>query len=316
MQASTQEDQPASESSMVPSAGALQDAGPVVAALAEATAKPRFPTPRSSSGSRKHIVRFQPRPPSCAPPRLRSLCPGQLGQSVTLPSTCTNYSPVNLIHIPRTGGTTIERCTKDEESNSSRWGELNDVLHNNGKRTYLNKKAKCYGQHAPPSTITHYDGKETFCVVRNPYDRLISIFGYLNKMFRDSVGDCTIDNMNVRLLEYLKKVKKGARYLHDCHMLPQVAWVRGWDAEKGIPIPERRSCTYVLQYAHLVDDFNALMEKLGYHYRLTKTKLNPADPKCTALTKDSLAQEVRDLVEEVYKDDFEMLGFPRLPRQA
>lgn len=225
--------------------------------------------------------------------------------------------PVTLIHIPRTGGTSAEACTANEKHGAHRWGALNPVLHADGKRTIINNKtgAKCFGQHVPPNVVDFYTGQDTFCVVRDPFARMISVYGYRNVMIDKDRHPCTPEMMNVRLIEWLTKVKGGKKkpafYLHDCHMLPQSAWVYGWDPDGGVVNRSMRGCNHVLQFGNLVSEFNALMSSKGYAYRLTRNKRQMSSPSaCAALAKSDLSDATKELIREVYRDDFELLGFP------
>lgn len=117
-------------------------------------------------------------------------CPGQAELAEDRRQRGGNLS---LIHIPRTGGTTIEECTVNEKQQERRWGKYRSV-------DLLQKDPafNCSIWHAPPRLLDHNglphchvldysgDGKyrplmedeETFCVVRNPYERLISEYGF------------------------------------------------------------------------------------------------------------------------------------------
>jgi len=242
-----------------------------------------------------------------------SLCPGQS----TAPQTnMTHIMPIELIHIPRTGGTTIEFCTSKETVDEYKWGSSNKELHGEA-RTYLNKKGgRCWGQHAPPTTVNFYSGKETFCVVRDPYARLISEFGHQQAMYSHRVGDCSVENMNQRLMEWIREMKYGVNnqkpvtYLHDCHMLPQAAYTHGWDAEKEIVNKSILSCKYMLRFEDYQNQFNALMHARGYPYRLNQHKLQGSGKACAALKKDDLWKKTKEMLKEVYRIDFELLGYP------
>merc|ERR1719188_624882 len=134
-----------------------------------------------------------------------SLCPGQQRATTAIGG---RVKPIALIHIPRTGGTTMEECTKGERLNAYKWGTLNTDLHR-PNRTYINKKgSRCWGQHVPPTTaVDFFKGRETFCVLRNPYSRMISEFGHRQAMYSDNTGPCTVENLNKRLIEWLQEIK-------------------------------------------------------------------------------------------------------------
>lgn len=213
------------------------------------------------------------------------------------------YRQLELIHIPRTGGTTIEDCTKDESSGEHRWGVLNPAIAGQHKGIL-----SCYGQHIPPNLLDFYAGKETFCVVRDPYERLVSQFGFASAFFPKE-NDCSVDGMNKYLLTELQVLKTNPEK-DDCHLLPQSAYVWGWDKATRSVSRASKNCKHVLRFEHLHSEFNKLMAEKGYPYRLGgKRNLNTKSPSnCSKLSADNLSKEVIELATEIYREDFELLG--------
>lgn len=228
-----------------------------------------------------------------------------------------------LIHIPRTGGTSIEECTVDEAYTKFTWGNRHAPFH---VRQKMDGNIVCWGQHVPPDMFPFYDGKETFCVVRDPHERLISEFGF-NQEFYEQNQHCDIDSMNRDLLNWLSDVKgipspnsmarsKPSPYSRDCHMLPQSAFVYGWDPEVNVVDRQRKRCKHLLRFERLADDFNAFMQARGYPYRLSDHKRSNSTKKsmrsnkaCSALKRNNLTADVKALLYDVYKDDFELFGY-------
>mmetsp|Transcript_9914 Transcript_9914/g.30735 ORF Transcript_9914/g.30735 Transcript_9914/m.30735 type:complete len:150 (+) Transcript_9914:662-1111(+) len=120
-------------------------------------------------------------------------------------------------------------------------------------------------------------------------------------------------------------------YMFDCHMLPQTAWVHGWDPKKNVVTPEVKSCGHVLRFGRrgegteeLGQKFDALMERRGYPYRLADSSLwskernkkgvrhfrsQASNTACTKLAAADLRPETKARIREVYADDFRLLGF-------
>mmetsp|Transcript_5506 Transcript_5506/g.15634 ORF Transcript_5506/g.15634 Transcript_5506/m.15634 type:complete len:313 (-) Transcript_5506:45-983(-) len=224
---------------------------------------------------------------------------------------------LTFIHIPRCAGTTIEDCTQHEAAG---WGHLDLDLHGLYKIT---KRFNCFKQHVPPSLMPgFYQGKATFCVVRNPYERMISEYHYpLTRGFsaRAKAGRCNKEGLNEFAVEALTAMKeKGDPYMHDCHLLPQASYVYGWDVEASAVTRGREPwCKHVLRQERLKADFNGMMEEYGYTYRLTNL-INPstvAGPAwhCTHVTPEDFGPEARKLINEFWKDDFELFNFSMLP---
>mmetsp|Transcript_99416 Transcript_99416/g.264238 ORF Transcript_99416/g.264238 Transcript_99416/m.264238 type:complete len:291 (-) Transcript_99416:51-923(-) len=231
------------------------------------------------------------------------LAPGNASQKKT---TTGNLS---FIHIPRNAGTTIESCSKTAPE-SERWSHENPTL--SGRRDH--NVTQCYMQHVPPSLEPDfYKGKETFCVVRDPYERAISQLGFVAIFFPQN-HKCNASSLNSYLRERFKNYAANP-YKDDCHLLPQTAYVYGWDRRKrAVDREGPRSCDIVLRYETLDRDFNRTMEERGLPYRLSWKSINVLTESahdCHRLTHKDLDDDVRQLVEQTWKEDFDLLGYQR-----
>lgn len=248
-----------------------------------------------------------------------SRCPGQK----QIEGGTRKLEPLGFIHIPRTGGHSIEDCTLEEKP-EDRWGAKHPQLQSQtfeftrldeatGERRHLDR---CFRQHVPPVLLPeHYFGRQSFCVVRDPYDRLIAQLGFQQIFFADR-HNCTAAGLNGYLAEALETVRGGNPYVQDCHLLPQSAFVYAWDGQKLSVDRARRSCDYVLRFEHLDEDFDRLMNRRGYPYRLSGASRNQqfnGPPECEALTKEQIAPDLRRQIEALYSDDFDLLGYERMP---
>lgn len=222
---------------------------------------------------------------------------------------------LTFIHIPRCAGTSIEDCTVHEEVG---WGSVNEELKGRYKTP---QGGTCFKQHIPPTLLgNYYEGKDTFCVVRNPYERMISEFHFpWNPDFASMAraGLCNAASLN----KFAIKVLTGAKtnpYGHDCHLLPQAAFVYDWDDKThAVQRNAKQWCKRLIPHENLQKDFNALMEDNGYKYRLTGvvSPHNVAGPywNCTHVTPNDFTAEARKLINEVWRADFEFLNFTMLP---
>lgn len=236
------------------------------------------------------------------------LCPGQTEKA----SVEQAFSQLALVHIPRTGGTSIEDCTKHEES-EARWGALQQQI--NGLNT---QKPSCYRQHVPPSRLDsdYYIGKETFCVVRHPYARLISQHGWACGTHGPPPRKCTKDDLNDYLLEKLKEVQRNP-YDSDCHFLPASAYVFGYNTTSNEVDATQQGCKNVLRFEDgLQDSFNELMQAHGHTYRMEKIDPNTQSPHQNGcnFVGDDLSDEVVQMANEIFRQDFELLEYT--PRTA
>lgn len=228
--------------------------------------------------------------------------------------------PLRFIHIPRTAGTTIESCSGFFPRGVPLWGERDEKLRGLQGVGKGKSNDKCYGQHVPPSMLVNSrrsifeDRTSTFCVVRDPYDRLVSQFGFINLFGTKHKYQCTAESMNTYLLGELQKVHKGRTFLADCHFTPQSLFVFGYDPSTGRANRNQRWCQKILRFDGLAKNFNSFMEQSGYGVRILDAgkkdgRLQGSSPDCRALSTKDLSPEVIALANEIYKDDFETLGF-------
>jgi len=245
-----------------------------------------------------------------------SACPGQ--KPVFPPLPRDGERKLALIHIPRTGGTTIEDCSQNEADDDDRWSARNARFH--FQVPLPNGAGKCWGQHIPPTmepmqTLFAPFADDTFCVVRDPFARLVSEYGFYQSWTKPENRKCGADWMNIRMVEWLSKYlglngSKPGPYSRDCHMLPQAAYVYGWDPVKSEVLRDVKSCKNIIRFEKLHADFNSLMEKRGYPYRLTAKKSMPSLQCTTTLRREDFSPRAKELVYQIYRDDFELLGYP------
>lgn len=95
-----------------------------------------------------------------------------------------------FVHIPKNAGTSIYNCLKDSDKhNIPKWSRGAHLPH-----SYLLSRAKLY----------EFKPEIQFCVVRNPYDRFISIYHHVQK----------------RMLRFCKKLKRRMlKYPHEIERL-------------------------------------------------------------------------------------------------
>jgi len=159
----------------------------------------------------------------------------------------------------------------------------------------------------------HYDAEKTFCTVRDPYQRMISNFRY-EYVFTWGVNHCHVSELNRKLLEDLTAVKNGDRYRSDCHYLPQSAYVFEYDAATSKVDSSKRMCKTILHTEKLEQEFNTFTKNYGYGFSIQKKTGEAVNTKCHGLTPEDLTPEVRALIEEIYADDFKLLGYQKHTR--
>ena len=223
---------------------------------------------------------------------------------------------LQFIHIPKNAGTSIEDYGK---AHDHRWGASQEWPAGHTPLCALSFQLGMDSEqqstvdgggdpwHVPPRTWKENGAQpytmETFCVVRNPYTRIVSEFIYNQQFHRAGPGaDCGVDPLNAWVHDVLDKPAlrelsettplPAAAGTWDCHLLP--SWVYTSD------------CNNVLKFETLEAEFGQLMaDKLGAS-GATLPVNNAAS--CTMLA-SSLDDRARELVRTVYARDFELFGY-------
>lgn len=216
-----------------------------------------------------------------------------------------------FVHIPKNAGTTVEDI-----------GMQNGILWGKFATPGLTKDRKpCITNwHIPPSQFPRNPNPykdpsvELFCVVRDPWRRLVSEFiweRFFGGILIPTPG-CDIPAFRNWMNRSLTAIESGNLTGHDCHLLPQSSYIKGPAQETG--------CQHMLQASNLTNEFNQLMEKFGLKLRMADDVSlfsNAADQQndsaeCQELH-DAPALTVFDeqllsRVRKAYKADFELLG--------
>merc|ERR1740123_246497 len=172
---------------------------------------------------------------------------------------------LNFLHIPKTGGSSIELDFEDARHRMGAktnqfahgWGLYDDSL----MCTHITKKSwrrlcnvqhnRCNIYHVPPSwdkaLQSSYARCDTFCVVRHPAERLISQWRYeTHKKHIKCSLKLFVSWLEKSLTRYTKE-----QTLHDCHFIPQARYVH---SKTGI-----RTCQHVLRFENITAEFKSLM---------------------------------------------------------
>jgi len=215
-----------------------------------------------------------------------------------------------FIHIPRTGGTTVE----DVSQQYVLWGRRNPKLGGGPRWMGPSKIDTCYPQHVPPSNLVEVFGdRKTFCIVRDVHTRMISEFGYwAEPRFPSSPPKyaCNASELNRFVTDRLEG-RGGYRdkpHHSDCHLLPQSAFVYAWDKKKGTVDHSQTWCGSVIRFERLNAELNRYWDSFGYpmhlvnHRSWTKTR-GP----CATLTPKDFTEKSLGLIATTYRDDFDLI---------
>eukprot|EP00440_Ansanella_granifera_P005816 gb/GFBE01006308.1/.p1 GENE.gb/GFBE01006308.1/~~gb/GFBE01006308.1/.p1 ORF type:complete len:579 (+),score=130.95 gb/GFBE01006308.1/:1-1737(+) len=223
---------------------------------------------------------------------------------------------LKFLHIPKTGGTSIEKVAKPAQS----WGAAGQAdMHCAAEEPCVGRTGdkcchisdsdqQCSIWHVPPAVDTvraesYASTCQTFCVVRDPVDRFVSEFKFARK-FEDHVDECDSKAFLSWAVHQLDEVKKNP-YTRDCHFLPQVDYVYGSSDRGGIP---GTYCTRVLRTSNLTMEFNELMDEFGVPVELEDThEFGTSD--CEIQVPNDIVKQI----ESIYAEDLSAFGFAPRP---
>ena len=231
-----------------------------------------------------------------------------------LQPSAAEAGPIQFIHIPKNGGTSIEHYGS---TIGQAWaGDRQDWP---GGPTPLCTYSFPFGGenrasdggsawHVPPRVWKEngadpYSGSETFCVVRNPYTRLVSEFIHEQRAERAGLGaPCAEETLNAWVHDVLDQ--QALRDISDSEPLPPEAGV--WDCHLLPASVYTSDCDHVLRFETLEDDFAQLMaEKAG----VSGAKLPDSNAASCTLLASALDDRARELVRTVYAQDFEQFDY-------
>jgi len=220
-----------------------------------------------------------------------------------------------FVHIPKNAGTTIEDLGKQ---NGILWGRF--AMTGFIKIIWKPEPLRTVWWHIPPSQFPAKPNPykdpsaELFCVVRDPWRRLVSEFiweRFFGNILIPTPG-CDIPAFRNWMNRSLTAIESGNITGHDCHLLPQSSYIKGPAQETG--------CQHMLQASNLTAEFNQLMEKFDLKLRMTEevsTISNAANQQndsaqCQELHDAPVMtvfdEQLRSRVRKAYKADFELLG--------
>lgn len=210
-------------------------------------------------------------------------------------------------HVPKTGGTAITKVLENECG----FLPLRKILHLRRRiQRHIIFKGDCSitVSHANVRamlkrgllTKQYYQNALKFCFVRNPYDRFVSVWRHHRSVKGKHYERMSIENFeeNVRnKVEDIKHVKKpgSCKSPKGAFWLPQVCF-----------IPE--DMDYVGRFEELQTSFDAVMRMLGLPERtLPYERVYNRGERWQEYYR---SQEIKNLVTEMYAEDFERFGYP------
>jgi Sulfotransferase family. len=226
-----------------------------------------------------------------------------------------NTRRLELLHIPKTGGTSLEVVAA---KHNITWGACHWIPKLVGgldcppdtkraeRASMHHVKLKTSNWHLPVrfinETANPYADADIFVVVRDPFTRIVSEWNFVPPEKSEIMQGFDVnssDHMNKWITIQLKKMLSlmpGTTEYHehlDSHIIPQYLYVEGLNN------------VHVLKMENLKEEFECLMQR--YKYNLTlELHTNFATG---ALTVANLSKSTKSLIGKAYAKDFETFGY-------
>jgi len=203
--------------------------------------------------------------------RVSGICESaSLGTITSLPP-----STINFVHIPKTGGTTIENVFKET------W---NISVGRHGI-TYETDRSECNTWHRPPMRKV----PRSFVVVREPLERLESEFKWGHKFYKDYQRfPLSLEGFESWIQFTLARAKYEPE-ITDCHFLPQ------WTYARRVESIVRFECVDVL------------LSALSRTYDSHKTSVIANVAQAHTAWAVRASTRTRELTREFFQDDYRHL---------
>ena len=188
-----------------------------------------------------------------------------------------NNKELLYVHIPKTGGTSIEDSLQKHDIDVGRFKS-------SMKNVELINNVKCEYWHIPPKNMKiSFNDYNVFTVIRNPYKRFISEYKHKHRAVE-------YDDIN----KFALALKKNPNpYKHNCHIIPQIEYLYDKDGE---------FVHNILRLEYIKDDFNELKNKYKLDENIELLHNNQhTDDKGTKMNQDTI-----NFINEYYKEDFDL----------
>ena len=201
-----------------------------------------------------------------------------------MPIFSNKDSKILFIHIPKTGGTTVERVL-------NKYFEMS--FHTIGKPASIKVTPQHFQAHDIKLLFNGIDWDYSFSIVRDPYERLISEYFYQTKIAKENFQ--SRPDFSMWVVNNLERYKKN-NFIFDNHLRPQYQFIDDdievFKLENGLDVV-----------------LNKLLNKYGFN-TLDREKIYYENK--THRDKDvDFSLEAIEIVNEVYHRDFELFGYKK-----
>lgn len=201
-----------------------------------------------------------------------------------------------FIHIPKNGGTYIERLF---------FNDLDIHSNKNYKNLFGIKNNKAL-QHLTAFEIKNlfhdFDNYLKFVIIRNPYDRLISEYYWCQISGVGYKHNQSFDNF----LKYVKNIVKNNRFnenVYTDHFLPQYKFI--YDDNNNLLID------HIFYYENYEDVINFLNNICNISNTKNFSDVKHCNCKKTLVKKINLNESQKSIIFNLYKKDFEFFNYKK-----
>jgi len=238
----------------------------------------------------------------------------------------TSTKKLYFIHIPKTAGMSISELFYNKLKMNIGYGYYKyDKKYLKAKQILDKKYYDLHDQinkwHIPFSFFTKQYQDEIinkfklFAIVRNPYERIISDYGFWIKYYNNNKHKLSFNKLKKiydsfevspkNLNDYIHKVLDNDKYKYelDGHLIPMYKYTHINKDDKLILICE------ILKYENLNNEFNKFIEDNNINLpkdSLLKIHKNKSG---IQITRKHLDDKSIKLIQEYYKKDFELFGY-------
>lgn len=220
---------------------------------------------------------------------------------------------LEFVHIPKNAGTSIENAANKVgiKWGFKQWTKSGADLNNHGFNLFkmpgnwINSKynvqhltknkinTNCFPWHEIPDNMPEeIYGKnvKTFCVVRDPYTKIVSAYKY----WRGKTANST--DLNNFITQRLTGLDSNPEKIwwNSGHILPQNLYTHG-----------NRKCDYIIRFENLDTEFDELMKK----FNIEGVKLEKNNKSAKTVSAKDLTEESKFLIQQAYKKDFELFNY-------
>jgi hypothetical protein len=159
-----------------------------------------------------------------------------------------------------------------------------------------------------------------FCVIRNPYERVVSIYNFWISWYNTSLNHSDISSkkklgfiFNEKryptkegLNNFIKKIYSSDKYIFnlDGHLLPQYLYLYN---EKKIQIPH-----VIIRYENLKKDFSNFIDNYKLNLDINDLEQTHILKSKSKITIKDLTKESIKLINKYYNLDFDYLGYEKI----